>query len=99
MPVTGRKNFYGSGSLWSARLAAAILTVLQTVRLWDLNPHHWLFEWLQACADNGGQPPSDLSPFLPWALEPARRQALSQPRPLTPTPSGAGPPAPEPEPP
>jgi transposase len=99
LPVTGRKNFYGSGSLWSARLAAAILTVLQTVRLWDLNPHHWLFEWLQACADNGGQPPPDLSPFLPWAMTSARRQALSQPRPPTSLESGAGPPVAEPDPP
>lgn len=77
--MTGRKNFYGSGSLWSARLAAAALTVLQTIRLWGLNSHHWLYAWLQACADNGGQPPSDLSPFLPWQMDEARRCELSQP--------------------
>ncbi|HSR51214.1 MAG TPA: IS66 family transposase [Acidobacteriota bacterium] len=81
LPVTGRKNFYGSGSLWSARLAAGVLTVLQTIRLWGLNPHHWLYAWLQACADSGGQSPSDLSPFLPWQMDEARRGELSQPLP------------------
>ena len=81
LPVTGRKNFYGSGSLWSARLAAAILPVLQPIRLWGLNPHHWLYRWFQACADHGGQPPTDLSPFLPWAMTEGRHRALSQPLP------------------
>ena len=37
-PVTGRKNYYGSGSVWSAHLAARMFTLLQTVMLWGLNP-------------------------------------------------------------
>src|SRR5262249_51198139 len=41
-PVVGRKNYYGSGSVWSAHLAAMRLSVLQTVLLWGLNPPHWL---------------------------------------------------------
>ncbi len=84
LPVIGRKNFYGSGSQWSARLAAAILTVLQTIRLWNLNPHHWLYCWLQACAEHGGQPPPDLNPFLPWTMDKARQRELSQPLPWQP---------------
>ncbi len=79
-PVTGRKNYYGSGSVWSAHFAAMMFTVLQTVILWRLNPHHWLYAFLQACANNGGATPSDLSPFLPWAMADARRAELSQPR-------------------
>jgi transposase len=78
-PVIGRKNYYGSGSVWSAQLAAVMFSVLQTVLLWRLNPHHWLQAFLQACADHGGKPPSDLSGFLPWTMSADRRHQLSQP--------------------
>ena len=80
-PVTGRKNYYGSGSRWSAELAATMFTVLQTLLLWGINPKHWLQLFLQACADNGGQTPAELSPFLPWKMSEQRRQQLSQPLP------------------
>jgi len=33
----GRKNYYGSGSVWSAHLAAMMFSVLQTRVLWHLN--------------------------------------------------------------
>src|SRR5438552_2218258 len=78
-PVVGRKNYYGSGSVWSAQLAAMMFSVLQTVLLWDLNPHHWLTAFLHACADNGGQSPADLSAFLPWQMTPERRAELARP--------------------
>ena len=78
-PVNGRKNYYGSGSLWSAELAATLFAILQTLVLWGINPRHWLRGYLDACADNGGCPPQDLSPFLPWAMDAARRAALSRP--------------------
>ena len=78
-PVVGRKNYYGSGSVWSAHLAAMMLSVLQTVVLWDLNPHHWLSAFLQACADHGGKSPTDLSAFLPWKMTPERRAELARP--------------------
>ena len=41
-PVVGRKNYYGSGSIWSAHLAAMMFSVLQTLLVWGLNPRHWL---------------------------------------------------------
>src|SRR6516162_839276 len=78
-PVVGRKNYYGSGSVWSAHLAAMMFSVIQTVLLWGLNPHHWLHAFLQACADHGGQSPTDLSAFLPWQMTPERREALACP--------------------
>jgi transposase len=56
-----------------------MFSVLQTVLLWRLNPHHWLQAFLQACADHGGKPPSDLSGFLPWTMSADRRHQLSQP--------------------
>jgi len=82
-PVVGRKNYYGSGSVWSAHLAARMFSVLQTVLLWGLNPHHWLSVFLQACADNGGTCPADLRAFLPWQMTPERREALARPAPVT----------------
>jgi transposase len=82
-PVVGRKNYYGSGSVWSAHLAAMMFSVLQTVLLWGLNPHHWLSAFLQACADHGGTCPTDLSAFLPWQMAPERRAELARPVPMT----------------
>jgi len=78
-PATGRRNYYGSGAIWSANLAAMLFSILQTIRLWGLNPRHWLYAFLTACAENGGQPLTDLTPFLPWTMDEARRHALQQP--------------------
>jgi transposase len=72
--VVGRKNYYSSGSVWSAHLAASIFSVVQTLLLWGLNPHYWVSAFLQACAENGGQSPTDLSSFLPWQMTPERRE-------------------------
>jgi transposase len=80
-PVVGRKNFYGSRAEWSAELAAMMYTQLQTIEQWGLNPNHWLQEYLDACAINGGAP-ADLTPFLPWDMNEERRQHLSKPQPV-----------------
>jgi len=81
-PVVGRKNYYGSGSVWSAHFAAMMFSVLQTIVLWRLNPHHWLSAFLQACAESGGQSPADLRPFVPWQMSAERREMLSRPLPV-----------------
>ena len=81
-PVTGRKNYYGSGSSWSARLAAMMFSLFQTLLLWKLNPHHWLFDYLTACAENGGNPPAELAPFIPWRMNEQRQQQLAKPMPM-----------------
>jgi transposase len=75
-PVNGRKNYYGSGSLWSAQLAAALFSLFKTLELWGINPRHWLSTYLGACADNGGKAPTAIAPYLPWEMNPARREAL-----------------------
>jgi transposase len=80
-PVTGRKNYYGSGSIWSAELAATQFSILQTLVLWGINSRHWLSLYLHACADNGGKAPRDIEPFLPWAMDAQRRAELSRPYP------------------
>jgi transposase len=81
-PVVGRKNYYGSGSVWSAHFAAMMFSLLQTILLWGLNPHHWLSTFLQACADHGGQSPVDLGSFVPWQMSAERREELSRPLPV-----------------
>jgi transposase len=78
-PVVGRKNYYGSGSIWSAHLAAMMFSVLQTTVLWGLNPRHWLSAFFDACAAHGGQTPTDLRAFLPWQMTEERRHQLAQP--------------------
>ena len=78
-PATGRKNYYGSGAEWSAELAAMLFSILQTILLWNINPRHWLHAYLTTCAENGGQPPADLTPFLPWAMDEPRLCELKRP--------------------
>lgn len=77
--VVGRKNYYGSGSQWSGHLAASVLSVLATMRLWAVNPRTWLQAYLQACARAGGQPPQDIDAFIPWRMTPAQLAAMRQP--------------------
>ena len=78
-PVTGRKNFYGSGSLWSSQLAAIMFSIFQTIALCGLNCNHWLRSYLTACAENHGKAPENLSSFLPWEMDEGRRHQLSKP--------------------
>ena len=78
-PVTGRKNFYGSGSLWSSQLAAIMFSIFKTMVLWEINCHHWLRSYLTACAKNHGKAPENLSAFLPWKMDEECRQQLSKP--------------------
>ena len=80
-PVTRRKNFYGSGSLWSSQLAAIMFSIFKTMALGKINCKHWLRSYLTACARNNGKVPEDLSPFLPWAMDEDRRQRLLKPIP------------------
>lgn len=78
-PVTGRKNYYGSGSVWSSELTAMLFSIFQTLKLWNLNCRHWLSVYLTACADNKGRAPEDLSLFLPWQMDENRLHKLTKP--------------------
>ena len=75
-PAVARKNFYGSGSLWSGQLAAAMFSLLATLAHWELNPRRWLTWYLESCAAAGGKTPQDIQPFLPWNLSDERRLTL-----------------------
>jgi transposase len=74
-PVVGRKNYYGSGSVWSGELAAMLFSLFQTLCLWGLNPRLWLSAYLGACAEAGGRAPEPVDRFLPWNLSPEQRRA------------------------
>jgi transposase len=69
-PVVGRKNYYGSHSLWSSQLAAMLFSLFQTLLLWKINPKVWLTAYLEHCAVLGGQPPTDVTAYLPWKMTP-----------------------------
>jgi len=76
-PAVARKNFYGSGSLWSGRLAAAMFSLLATLAHWKINPRLWLTWYFESCAAAGGKSPENIQQFLPWNLPPERRVALA----------------------
>jgi len=75
----GRKNYYGSGSVASGHFTACLFSIFQTLKLWDVNPRKWLTEYLQACADNWGQVPDDLTCFLPWMMSKEQLARLQYP--------------------
>ena len=77
MRVVADTNIVLSGSLWSGQLAALLFSVLQTLRLWELNPRLWLAAYLTACAEAGGQAPANVTAFLPWNLSEERRREWS----------------------
>ncbi len=76
--VVGRKNYFGSGSIWSAELAAALFTLFKTLKLWEINIHAWLLEYFHECALIGGMPPENINKFLPWEMTEEKKRSLSK---------------------
>lgn len=68
-PVIGRKNYYGSGAIWSARFTAVMLSIFETLELWGVNSKKWLDKYLAECAFNNGKAPGDISSYLPWNID------------------------------
>lgn len=77
--VVGRKNYYGSGAVWSAELAAALFTLFGTLKLWKLNLHTWLLSYFYECAMLGGKPPEDIQKYLPWKMTQKQKELYSEP--------------------
>lgn len=67
-PVVGRKNYYGSGSVWSGILTSHLFTIFQTLLKNNIDPQKWLLAYFNACAQNNGHPPRNIDSFLPWNL-------------------------------
>lgn len=81
----GRKNYYGSGSLWSVCLTGAMFSIIATLKQWGLNPRRWLSWYLESCAAAGSNVPGDITPFLPWNLPADRRNELTTSQPASPS--------------
>jgi transposase len=75
-PAVGRKNYYGSGTEWSGRLAMMLFSIFATLAIWRINPREWLTWYLQACAEAGGEAPADVEPYLPWNFSADQRAAM-----------------------
>ena len=76
-PALGRKNYYGSGAIWSGRLAAMLFSLFATLSLAGINARTWLRWFLQSCAEDGGRVPPDIRAFLPWEMSPEKRRELA----------------------
>jgi|TARA_Y100000031_G_scaffold143800_1_gene174570 transposase len=68
-PVVGRKNYYGSGAIWSARFTAVMFSIFETLALWQINELEWLSDYFRACALAGGKAPEDVTVHLPWNIK------------------------------
>jgi transposase len=78
-PALGRKNYYGSGALWSGQLAAMMFSLVQTLQLWGRSCQRWLTAYLQSCAEAGGVVPANPEAMLPWNLSVDVAQAIYPP--------------------
>jgi transposase len=76
--VLGRKNYYGSGAVWSGALAVTLYSIIETLKRWQLNPHTWLFAYFQTCARIGGRAPDNIHAFLPWNMTEEQKILLAQ---------------------
>ena len=68
-PVVGRKNYYGSVAIWSARFTAVMFSIFETLEVWKINQLEWLSDYFRACALAGGKPPEDIDAYLPWNIK------------------------------
>ena len=75
--VIGRRLSFGSDSEKGADFTATMYSVAGTLAINGIDVRRWLKEWLTACAENGGKPPDDLSPWLPWSMSEERRRELT----------------------
>ena len=78
-PVVGRKNYYGSGALWSGKLTAMLFSLFATLKLYGINSRQWLAAYLEACAAADGKAPENVADFLPWNMSEEAKAAMSAP--------------------
>ena len=76
-PALGRKNYYGSGALWSGQLAVMLFSLFATLGMAKINIRNWLIQYLNSCAEDGGRSPSDIDRFLPRTMTEQRRRELA----------------------
>ena len=79
-PAIGRLLSHGSDSVEGAEFTATLYSVVGTLSMNGIDVLRWLEAWLTACAENGGKPPHDLSPWLPWSMSEERRLEFAAPQ-------------------
>ena len=77
--VIRRRLSFGSNSEDGAKFTAIMHSVVGTLSMHGIDVLRWLEAWLTACAKNGGKPPDDLSPWLPWTMSEARKRKFTAP--------------------
>jgi transposase len=82
-PAVGRKNYYGSGSVWSGALTAICFTIFQTLLKNGVDPKKWFFAYFEACAQSGGRVPENFDEFMPWSLSKEQKESWRCPEPFT----------------
>lgn len=75
-----RKNSFGSGSQWSGGSAAKLFSIFQTWLINGLDPQALLLDYFEECSKTPGNPPTDMTNFLPWTMSSERKQALALPK-------------------
>ena len=75
--VIRRRLSFGSNSEDGAKFTAIMHSVVGTLSMHGIDVLRWLEAWLTACAKNGGKPPDDLSPWLPWTMSEARKRKFT----------------------
>jgi transposase len=78
-PAMGRKNYWGSGSVWAGELAERCFSLFATLLLAGFNVRTWLTAFFTVCAEAGGQVPAFATQLLPWNLSDQHQQAFRQP--------------------
>ena len=78
-PAVGRKNYYGSGSIWSGQLAAMLFTVFETLLMNQIHPEKFLTAYFQSCAKEKKHP-KDIEGFLPWNITEQQKTTWFYPR-------------------
>jgi len=79
-PVIGRKNYYGSGAVWSGMLSAMLFTFFQTCLRNHIDPQQLLLAFFDACAHQGGRPLEAIDEWLPWNLSEEQKRAWAYPK-------------------
>ena len=77
------EHFAAPGDV-APRVSAVLFSLFATLDLAGINPHHWLLDYLQACAANAGKAPAHLDPWLPWTVDKTRLERLRHPYPVQP---------------
>jgi len=71
-----RKTSYGVHSEKFGHITARFLTIFTTLDMHSINVRHFLEQYMEAVAANGGNAPDSIADFLPWSMSDKIRKKL-----------------------